>query len=27
MMWKALDLIGRNSWRDVGTKTPLSDAI
>jgi hypothetical protein len=29
-MWKALDLaqrlgIGRNSWRDVGVKTPLSD--
>jgi Phytanoyl-CoA dioxygenase (PhyH) len=30
LMWKALDLaqrlhVGRNSWRDVGIKTPLSD--
>jgi hypothetical protein len=30
-MWKALDLaqtlrIGRNSWRDVGLKTPVSDS-
>jgi hypothetical protein len=25
-MWRALDLVRRNSWRNVGVKTPISDA-